>query len=985
MKKYRNYLYLFTFAFYFLSGWSVHGQVKLVEKETAGANVFHLTDAKKIIIDEHDDITVKTVAGLFANDIYQITGKKVQIQEEDQPLSSIVIIAGTIEKNNLIQKLARSNKIDVDSLKGQWERYAISVVKNPFPGVKKALVIAGSDRRGVAYGLFSISEIIGVSPWYWWADVPVQKKSNVLLSVTPFVSKSPSVRYRGLFINDEDWGLLRWAKKTYDPELSDIGPKTYRKVFELLLRLKANYLLPAMHEASGYFNKYPDNKLVADSFGIVMGSAHPEPLLFNNASEWDEKTMGKWDYLTNRSGIIKALDQRVKENAPYENVYTVGLRGIHDRAMEGNYPVEKRVQLLEKAIQDQRDILKKHIDTPVADIPQAFTPYKEVLALYDAGLKLPDDVTIVWPDDNYGYMKRLSNQKEQERSGRSGVYYHASYLGSPHDYLWMASTPPNLMYEELSKAYKTGADRIWILNAGDIKSTEYPVTQFLAMAWDMDRFNFENVPKFRAQWLGAIYGEKYQDKLLDITTTFDHLAFTRKPEFMGWGYEWNTHKHGRERTTDTDFSFSNYLEAENRINEYERIARLADQITQSLSEEQKPSFYELLYYPVKGAELMNKMRLTAQKNRWYASQGRAKTNLLREHVKSYYDSLQLITKEYNSLLHGKWNHVMSMVQGVTASYFEMPQTASIEIPGKGKMEIFVQNSEPTLGVNNYDYLPAFNSLTKKKYFIDIYNTGTTPIEWKISTSDDWIEVDQSEGTVKEEERIWVSVRWGKVPEGNDVRGKILLKDGNTTREIGVSVLNPRDISTAGLKGYFVEDNGVISIPGAAYHRKVESEDIRMQLIPHLGFEDQSVMLGDPTAGVVNPKSSEAPYLEYNFYSFNDGSVDVYTYVLPVFPLSNNRDFGFHESATEGATYAVSIDDGPIAVPLSSAPEYSQKWSENVLRNCAVNKSTLHINKPGKHTVRIKVADPGMVIQKIVIDFGGMKRSYLGPPATKVNP
>ncbi len=968
----------------FLFHFGANGQIKVVPEHSDGQNIFNLLEAKGIFIDDSDDITVETAAKLFAGDIYKVTGKKIPVLDHNRRLPAEMIIAGTIDKNALIQQLIKAKKIKVDSLRGAWERYRIQVVENPFPEVEKALVIAGSDRRGTAYGLLSISALIGVSPWYWWADVPVKERADVVLSVAPFVSDPPSVKYRGIFINDEDWGLLRWAKKTYDPELNDIGPKTYRKVFELLLRLKANYLVPAMHEASGYFNKYPANKRIADTFGIIMGSAHPEPLLFNNASEWDEKTMGPWNYLTNRENIIKVLDQRVKENSPYENVYTVGLRGIHDRAMEGGYPLAERVKLLEQAIQDQRDILKKYIDKPIEAIPQAFTPYKEVLKLYDAGLKLPEDIIIVWPDDNYGYMKRLSSKKEQQRSGGSGVYYHASYLGSPHDYLWLASTPPNLMYEELSKAYKTGADRLWLLNSGDIKSCEAPITQFLAMAWDIDKFNFENTPLFRAKWLSHIYGEKYYEELVDITTTYDHLAFTRKPEFMGWGYEWNTHKHGRERTTVTDFSFANYREAESRLQEYERIANLSLQLMKALPEEQQPSFFELLYYPVKGAELMNKMRLTAQKNRWYAFQQRAKTNILGDKTRRYYDSLQIITKRYNSLLNGKWNHVMSMVQGVTASYFEMPQIDSIDLPAKGEMGLFIQNSKPVRGVNNHYFLPAFNPFTDKRYFVDVYNKGRRPITWTVAKSADWINISQTKGSTRLEDRVWVSVDWDNAPKGKHITAALVFSssDGDT-ETVQLSLFNPSDLSVEEVKGLFIEDNGYISIPGAAFHRKVESEAIKMQLVDHLGFEDRSVMLGDPTAGVINPKRSDAPYVEYDFYCFNYGSVDVYTYALPVFPLTSNRDFGFHESSTTGAKYAVSIGEGPIATPTASAPEYSQEWSENVLRNCAINKSVLHINKPGKHTLRIKVADPGMVIQKIVLDFGGMKRSYLGPPSTQV--
>lgn len=958
------------------------GQTRLAKNQK---NSFVITNENRttpILYDDNDELSVKTALKLFTEDVERVSGKKPALITESGKERNLIIV-GTIGKSNIIDQLIRQNKLDVGKIKGQWERYAIQTVKNPLKGVDQALVITGSDRRGTAYGLFSISETIGVSPWYWWADVPIKHSDNIFLDVKTFSSPAPTVKYRGVFINDEDWGLLPWAKHTFDPELKDIGPKTYAKVFELLLRLKANYLCPAMHEASGAFNKYSENKVVADSFGIVMGSVHPEPLLFNNASEWDKKTMGEWNYMTNKEGILKVLDQRVKENSPYENVYTLALRGLHDKAMTGGYSLEQRVALVSEALKDQRNILKKYIDKPIEEIPQAFTPYKEVLDLYLAGLELPDDVILVWPDDNYGYMKQLSNEQERKRSGGSGVYYHASYLGIPHDYLWLSSTPPALMYEELHKAYNTGADRLWLLNAGDIKSCEFPVTLFLDMAYDINQFTFENVPNYQANWLSSIYGEQYLDDFKEITREYNRLAFTRKPEFMGWGYEWNTFSHGRERPTDTDFSFTNYKEADKRIADYTRIGAAVERIRQEIPKEAEPSFFQLLYYPVKGAELMNKKWLTAQKNRLHIAQGRSNANILRDEVKHYYDTLYKISYEYNDLMDGKWKRIMSLRQGVTASYFELPKLDSVQVSTQAGMGLVVEGQEPLKGVSSFYTLPAFNPYTDKSYFIDVFNTGEGTFDWSAHPSDDWIKVSKSAGQVTHEERIWVSVDWEKAPKGERIGGEMVFRNGDMQEIIGISLFNPANVAVRDVKGLYIEDNGVISIAGADFHRKRETDDIKMHVIDNLGIEDQSVMIGNPTAKVHNPRDPKSPGVEYDFYTFHHGPVDVYTYVLPVFPLSSDRDFGFHEQGTGQTRYAVCIDDGPVALPSSSAPEYTQAWSDNVLRNAAINKSTFYIDKPGKHTLHIKCGDPGMVIQKIVLDFGGMKKSYTGPTVTKV--
>ena len=507
-----------------------HAQVAVHEKSPETKYAFTLASPRQtaaILYDASDAAVVKRAAELFAADVEAVTGRRPQVTSATGETGPAVIV-GTVGGSALIRRLSEAGKIDTAPLEGAWERYLIQTVANPLPGIRKALVIAGSDRRGAAYGLFTLSELIGVSPWYWWADVPVKKHAALHVDAPPTYSQTPSVRYRGIFLNDEDWGLTPWASQTFEPERGNIGPRTYAKVCELLLRLKANYLAPAMHPVSTSFNQIPENKLVADTFAIVMGSTHCEPLLLNTASEWDTQTMGPWNYDKNKEGINRVLTQRVRENSPYENVYTLALRGLHDGAMSTTLPMHEKVRMLQQALLDQRQILAENIDRPVETVPQAFTPYKEVLEIYSNGLELPDDVTIVWPDDNYGYMKRLSGVREQRRTGRSGVYYHVSYLGVPHSYLWFSTTPPSLMYEELRKAYDTTADRLWLLNCGDLKGSEMQVSLFLDMAWDIGRFKADNVVTYPARWLAGIFGEAYYDRLEAMTREHLRLAFPRR-------------------------------------------------------------------------------------------------------------------------------------------------------------------------------------------------------------------------------------------------------------------------------------------------------------------------------------------------------------------------------------------------------------------------------------------------------------------------
>ena len=963
-----------------------HAQVAVHEKSPETKYAFTLASPRQtaaILYDASDAAVVKRAAELFAADVEAVTGRRPQVTSATGETGPAVIV-GTVGGSALIRRLSEAGKIDTAPLEGAWERYLIQTVANPLPGIRKALVIAGSDRRGAAYGLFTLSELIGVSPWYWWADVPVKKHAALHVDAPPTYSQTPSVRYRGIFLNDEDWGLTPWASQTFEPERGNIGPRTYAKVCELLLRLKANYLAPAMHPVSTSFNQIPENKLVADTFAIVMGSTHCEPLLLNTASEWDTQTMGPWNYDKNKEGINRVLTQRVRENSPYENVYTLALRGLHDGAMSTTLPMHEKVRMLQQALLDQRQILAENIDRPVETVPQAFTPYKEVLEIYSNGLELPDDVTIVWPDDNYGYMKRLSGVREQRRTGRSGVYYHVSYLGVPHSYLWFSTTPPSLMYEELRKAYDTTADRLWLLNCGDLKGSEMQVSLFLDMAWDIGRFTADNVVTYPARWLAGIFGEAYYDRLEAMTREHLRLAFPRKPEYMGWGYHWNRFDHNCEQLTDTDFSFTNYDEAPRRLEAYRKLGARAEALLHEIGDEARPAFYQLVYYPLRGAELMNRMTLGGQRNRWYARQGRAATNAVRDEVQRCYDSLQVITRGYNSLLGGKWNHMMSMRQnydGVSA-YFNLPHLATHDAAGAPRLALQVAGEDVT-GARAFHALPAFDNYLRRTYPVEIYNRGGGTLAWTAHASEPWVVLSKSAGKTADEERITVGIDWEKAPSGNAVPAQIVFRAGEQSEKVLVSLFNPTAPSRAELRGIYVENNGCVSIPAAGCHRVRENDRIKITAVEDLGIEGPALQLGDPTAPLQIFRSRDGPCAEYDFYAFDAGAGDVYTYVLPTFPLHADRDFRIGENTNTDTKYSVQIDAGALATPSSSHVEYAQVWFESVLRNCAVNKSTLHIDKPGRHTLRIRVGDPGIVLQKIVLDFGGMKRSYLGPQSTLI--
>lgn len=971
-----------------VAAFPLRAQVSLSET-SSGRNVFPLS-AKTCTAIMYDAVSepsvVGTAAGLLASDIEKVTGRVPSVSGNGSVPASCryAVIAGTLGHSSLIDALVRDRKIDVSSISGDWERYAVRLVESPLKGIRRALVVVGSDRRGTAYGLLSLSRAIGVSPWYWWMDAPVEHRNSIYLSVNACDAATPSVKYRGIFINDEDWGLLRWAKRNFEKELGNIGPKTYEKVCELLLRLNANMLAPAMHEASTAFYQIPRNKEVADRYGIIITASHCEPLLLNTASEWHKDRYGDWNYNTNSERIDSVLNARVVETSPYENAYVIALRGLHDRAMSGGESLDSRKATVQRALLNQRKILSDVLGKDASEIPQFFTPYKEVLDVYNQGLELPDDVTIVWPDDNYGYMKRLSGPKEQLRSGRSGVYYHSSYLGRPHDYLWMNTTSPTLMYEELRKAYDSTADRYWLLNSGDIKSCEFAVDFFLSMAYDIDSFSYERAASYRSEWLCGMLGDKNRDTYRSIFDEFYHQAFIRKPEFMGWGYQWTTDRHGNERNTDTDFSFANYREAERRLEAYRKISSETEALMAQLPSSHIPCFYQSVYYPVKACELMSRMVLSGQKNRWYALQRLSSATAAADEAMRCHDSLRVITEGYNSLLDGKWNHVMTMGQGFAASYFKKPVLRDVKLSTTPELGVMVENEGSLNGVSSYHLLPAFNSYFRCAYFIDIFNRGKGQLSWTAETDNEWILLSRTSGKTADEDRIMVSVDWNNVPVGDKIAGTVTIKDGSGVQEnVLVSVFNPSSPTREDLNGIYVQHNGYVSIDAAGYHRKRENDAIKIIDIPNLGIENKAVQFGNPMMPKQNTRKGDVPCVEYDFYTFEQGSVDVYTYVLPTFVLSADRGYSGHEATNVETQYGVCIDDGPVMNPSTSSVEYAQIWYESCLKNCRVNKTTLHINEPGKHSVRILCGDAGTVLQKIVLDFGGLKRSYLGPEPTMV--
>lgn len=637
-----------------------------------------------LVYDPMDYQVVSKVADMFSEDLLRLTGKESPVVRDSIVRNGNCVLIGTLGSSRLIDAMVAEDIISADSLIGQSERFLIKTVNY---GGNSLLVIAGSDRRGTAYGVTTLSRELGVSPWVWWGDVPVKRNPDAYVA-TDYLSAAPKVKYRGIFINDEDWGMLPWSAHGLDKEIEDIGPHTYEKVCELLLRLKGNMLAPAMHSCTGAFYSHPESKEVADAYGIMITTSHCEPMLFNNAakSEWNSERDGVWDYGQNRDVILGKFRDRLEEASEFENIYTIGMRGVHDEAMSRHRPIEEKIALLEQVIADQRELLSVKFGKPADEIPQIFVPYKETLDLYRAGLKIPDDVTIIWPDDNYGYMKGLPTPSERKRKGGSGVYYHTSYLGTPHDYLWLCTTPPVFMYSELRKSLNHGADRYWLLNVGDIKPAELDTQTFFDMAWDMDAFDYDRADSYQANLLADWFGGEYLSRFKRILDEYYRLAWIRKPEYMGWEREWDT-----PETRDigpTEFSFSNYSDAVKRLKDYERISDEMKSIIESLPDSLQSSLFELLGYPVLASDMMNRKFLYSQLNGELAASGdREGANFAARLSCEAADSIDALTRIYNSLEDGKWQGMMSVPEGFCAKYQNRPNLTVFYEAGERNVDL----------------------------------------------------------------------------------------------------------------------------------------------------------------------------------------------------------------------------------------------------------------------------------------------------------
>lgn len=893
------------------------------------------------------------IAGYVQEDLRKVTGNKPDLLIGKVPSSGELIIAGTLGQSSLIDELVKNKKIDVSAIQGKWESSLTEVVANPLPGIKRALVIVGSDKRGTIYGLLSLSRNIGVSPWYWWSDVPVSQHPSLYVKAGRYLLDEPKVKYRGIFLNDEEPALGRWAVKNY----GGFNHQFYEKVFELILRLKGNYLWPAMWWAS--FNSNDTlNPTLADEMGIVMSTSHHEPMMRAQA-EWKLKKGVEWNYETNQDTLRRFWKEGIERMGKRESVVTIGMRGDGDMAMSA----ETNITLLERIVSDQRKIIEQVTGKPASETPQVWALYKEVQDYYDRGMRVPDDVTLLLSDDNWGNIRKLPKPGEAIRSGGYGIYYHFDYVGDPRNYKWLNTCPLPAVWEQMNMAYKHGVDRIWLVNVGDLKPMELPISFFLDYAWNPDQFPKEQLPEYTRNWAAEQFGREHATEIARMLDLYTKYNGRRKPELL----------------SPETYSLNNFREAERIVEDYNNLAKEATSLNEKMQPRQKDAFYELVLHPITACANLNEMYLAMAKNRQAVEQSRATANDWAEKTRHLFQKDADITNYYHTkLANGKWDLMMAQTH-IGYTYWQqpeknaMPEVKEISVPDKAEMGISIEGSDKFCTEGEFSgSLPELDVVSKRPAYIDLFNRGNQPFDFQISTDQPWLKIEKASGRIEKEQRIWLSVDWNKIPAGKHEVVVKIRQIGGKEVSVKVPVFNPDLSDLKSFKG-FVESEGFVSIEAEHFTRNIPANNLKWEVIPELGRTLSGMKVFPVTAKLQIPEKG-SPCLEYDMYLFQTGKVGVNLYLSPTLNYFNDG----------GTKLAVSFDDeAPVVLNMNkdSSPKMWAGWVSNSINQ--VN-SSFQLDKPGKHTLKIWMVDPGAVLQRIIIDCGGLKPSYLGPlESTKI--
>jgi hypothetical protein len=924
---------------------NVAGAVPLVARQ----------QATPVVVDPGDWPGVIRVGADFQADVQKVAGVRPERLTELPPQTPSLILIGTLGKSGMIERLIKAGKIDVTPIQGKWEAWLTEVVEQPFPGVERALVVVGSDKRGTIYGTYDLSEQIGVSPWNWWADVPPARHQELYFRQSRTVHGSPAVKYRGIFLNDEAPALTGWAREKF----GGLNSRFYVHVFELLLRLRANYLWPAMW--SNAFNEDdPENPRLADEYGIVMGTSHHEPMV-RSQREWMAHGHGPWNYEANAETLAAFWAEGIRRNRAYESLVTIGMRGDGDMAMSPT----ANIGLLERIVRDQRAILGREMNADATKIPQIWALYKEVQEYYEKGMTVPDDVTLLWSDDNYGNIRRLPTAEERKRSGGAGVYYHIDYVGWPRSYKWLNVTPISKIWEQMHLAREYGADRVWVVNVGDLKPMEFPIEFFLRYAWSPEQWPYERLTEFGRLWAGREFGPASAAEIAALVDGYTKLNGAIKPEWL----------------SPEVFSQVNYDEAARVVAAWKDLDERATRVDASLPAEQRDAFFQLVLWPIRACAIANEMYVTAGRNQLDAFQGRAAANVTAARVRELFAADAELTRRFNDELgHGRWRHFADQTHLGYTGWQQpprnaMPAVAEIQPTSYGQIGVAIEGARPAwpeeIPGQPRAKLPPLDSLTRQRRWIEVFNRGLGPIDFDVATSSPWLRVSSAKGqlTGPSAQRVFVDIDWSAAPAGRS-EGNLFIRDTLGTRvRVAVPIVN-QPPAVEPQQGAFVESESFVAMEAMHFTRAVGGNGIEWRMLENFG-RTVGAVTPFPVTAPSCPISSNSPQVEFQIHTVSSGAASIDVTVSPTLAFVPGR----------GLRFGISVDDEePQTVDLRlPVGDGHAEWGKTVTEAVRLVTSQHQIAKPGAHVIKVWMVDPGVVFQRLVLRFGAVRPSYFGPP------
>lgn len=929
-------------------------------------------EAVKLYVDPKgkDYKGINLAASAFARDVNLVTGITPLIETEAGRLNGTVIVAGSVGNNAVIDQLISQGRLDAAAIEGKWECYMIRVIDQPADGLDRAVVIAGSDKRGTIYGIYYLSELIGVSPWVYWGDVAPARQPELLIPEDKLckTSREPSVKYRGIFLNDEWPSLGTWCTNKF----GGFNEELYEKVFELILRLKGNYLWPAMWSAvfseNGKSSRLANAEL-ADTYGIVMGTSHHEGI-FRAGEEWQKDyknygTSNEWNFAANREAITRFWEDAVIRNKDYENLITLGMRGERDSALGGG--LQENINLLKDIITTQKELLKKY---GLAEAPQVLTLYKEVEKFWYGseqvtGLKdweVLDDVTIMLAEDNFGNVRTLPSGEERNRKAGFGMYYHFDYHGGPRSYEWINTTPIEKTWEQMSMAYDYGVRKVWIVNVGDLKPMEFPMSYFLDLAYDFDTWGTRGINKTREytlKWAGQQFGSAVSADAIEgiagIISEYARLNGIRRPEVL----------------TPEIYSNIYEQEAQTVLNRAINLEKEADRYFDMMPASLKDAYYQLVYYPAAASAIIIRMHIYAGLNKRYCELESVLANQYAELVKKTIETDEAMQRYYNDTLSGgKWQGIMGSPHiGYTnwnAEGWRYPEVHIVKPLPEACMIVDVEGDEQGYRCGTAK-LPVFTNLLKESCVITVSNAGSREFDFSVEASTDWIITDYRKGHVTDGKTISVTVDWNKLSAESTGYITITGAQQSVKVEITAEVADVRD-----LPDYtFVGKENILSIEAEHTCERAAGSGAEWKPIENYGRTLSGMKMYPAT--IAFDRAEAAPYLEYRIYIDKDGGYTLSLYTAP----SNNLVKG------SGLKYAVSFDEeAPVTADSLSADfaagNYNNlPWCKGVLDNIHIS-ATSHRLAKGIHILRLYGLDAGLVLQKLVLSDEKLPSTYLGP-------